>query len=196
MTWIAFEGGDGSGKSTQARLLAERLGAVLTREPGGTELGARVRELLLEPGSSIDERAETLLMAADRAQHVRQVVEPALVSGRHVVSDRSAFSSLAYQGYGRGLGVDEVRRICAWASGDRWPDLAVLLQVDPRQQRSRMRGAPDRMESSGDAFHARVAAGFVALASEDPDRWCVVDGSGSIDEVAGRVWDACQHWLG
>jgi len=196
VTWIAFEGGDGSGKSTQARLLADRLGAVLTREPGGTTVGARIRELLLEPGPAIDERAETLLMAADRAQHVREVVEPALQAGRVVVSDRSAFSSLAYQGYGRGLGVDEVRRICAWASGDRWPDLAVLLQVQPDAQRARMRGAPDRMEASGRAFHSRVAAGFVALAAEDPDRWCVVDGLGAVEEVADRVWDACHHRLG
>src|SRR5688572_12375409 len=112
--WIALEGGEGSGKSTQATRLGERLQAVVTREPGGTTIGAKVRAVLLDPDLVVDERAEALLMAADRAQHVAEVVRPALAAGTCVVSDRSAFSSLAYQGYGRGLPLEEVRSLCDW----------------------------------------------------------------------------------
>ncbi|MDA3039335.1 MAG: dTMP kinase, partial [Actinomycetota bacterium] len=127
---MAFEGGEGAGKSTQARRLASRIDAVITREPGGTDLGSKLRRLLLEPGQAvIGARAETLLMAADRAQHLDEVVLPALRSGRHVVSDRTAFSSLAYQGGGRDLGVDEVRAINEFALCGRWPDAVVLLDV-------------------------------------------------------------------
>ena len=161
MTWIAFEGGEGSGKSTQARLLAERLDAVLTREPGGTRVGERVRSLLLDPTVvGLDARAEALLMAADRAQHVVEVVRPALAAGRVVVSDRSAWSSLAYQGHGRGLGVEAVRTLCDWASDGLWPDLAVLLDVSAAERSDRLKDPPDRMESAGAPFHAAVDQGF------------------------------------
>ncbi len=193
--WIAFEGGEGSGKSTQSRLLAERLGAVLTREPGGTAVGERVRELLLDPSvAGLDARAEALLMAADRAQHVTELVRPALVAGRTVVSDRSAYSSLAYQGHGRELGVDDVRRLCDWATTGLWPDLAVLLEVPTNERAVRMTGPPDRMESAGVDFHAVVADGFRALAAAEPARWLVLDGTGSVVDVAERVAGAVDEW--
>jgi dTMP kinase len=196
--WIAFEGGEASGKSTQARLLAARLdGAVLTREPGGTVVGERVRSLLLDPSVvGLDGRAEALLMAADRAQHVASVVRPALAAGRSVVSDRSAYSSLAYQGYGRELGVEAVRSLCDWATGGLWPDVAILLDVSSWERSGRVAGvAPDRMESAGDDFHVRVASGFAALVEAEPSRWLVVDGSGPITEVAERVDDALDAWV-
>lgn len=193
--WIAFEGGEGSGKSTQARLLAERLEAVLTREPGGTVVGERIRSVLLDPDvAGLDARAEALLMAADRAQHVAAVVRPALGEGVSVVSDRSAYSSLAYQGHGRGLGVDAVFALCDWATEGLWPDLAVLLDVPTDERSARMHDPPDRMESAGDAFHAAVAAGFHALAAAEPERWVVVDGQGAVDEVHHRVVAAVEQW--
>ena len=189
--WVALEGGEGSGKSTQARLLAEALGAVLTREPGGTPVGERIRALLLDPQvDGLDARAEALLMAADRSQHMAVVVAPALAAGRVVVSDRSAWSSLAYQGYGRGLPLDELRHLSDWALGGRWPDLAVLVVVpdDVVAHRLAAAGRPlDRFEAEGMAFHRRVNDGFRALASAEPHRWAVVDGTGTIEEVAARV---------
>lgn len=195
--WIAFEGGEASGKSTQARLLAERLeDAVLTREPGGTVVGERIRALLLDPSlAGLDDRAEALLMAADRAQHVSERVRPVLASGRTVVSDRSAYSSLAYQGYGRGLGADAVGALCDWATRGLWPDLAILLDVPVAERSWRVAGeVPDRMESAGEGFHARVIDGFLALAAAEPDRWVVVDGAGSVAEVAERVAAAYDAW--
>ena len=195
--WIALEGGEGCGKSTQARLLAGALGALLTREPGGTAVGERIRALVLDPSvAGLDDRAEALLMAADRAQHVAEVVRPALAAGRVVVSDRSAWSSLAYQGHGRGLGVDEVRGLCDWAAAGLWPDLAVLVDVPPEVGRSRLGGSPDRVERADEGFHARVAAGFRSLAAAEPARWLVVDGTGSVDEVAVRVREGVAARLG
>ena len=187
---IAFEGGEACGKSTQAALLAARLGAVLTREPGGTAVGERVRALLLDPQvDDLDPRAEALLVAAARAQHVAEVVAPALAAGRDVVTDRFSHSSLAYQGYGRGLPLAEVRDLSAWASGGLWPDVVVLLEL-PAEEAAARRGEPDRFEAAGRDFHRRVEAGFRALAAADPGRWRVVDGSGSVEEVAARVWEA------
>lgn len=187
---IAFEGGEACGKSTQAALLAARLGAVLTREPGGTAVGERVRAVLLDTGiDHLDPRAEALLMAAARAQHVAEVVAPALAAGRDVVTDRFSYSSVAYQGYGRGLPLDEVRDLSAWATGDLWPDVVVLLDL-PAAEAAARRGHPDRFEAEGADFHRRVEAGFRALAAADPARWRVVDGSGSVGEVAARVWEA------
>lgn len=188
--WIAFEGGEGTGKSTQAARLAARLGAVLTREPGGTAVGAAIRGLVLAPATEgLDPRAETLLMAADRAQHLAEVVAPALAAGTDVVSDRSAWSSLAYQGAGRGLGVDAVRRLCDWATGGRWPDLVVLLDVPGPTAWDRVGADRDRMESAGEHFHRRIADAFRSFAGSEPG-WLVVDGTGSRDEVAARVWAA------
>ena len=179
--WIALEGGEGSGKSTQARLLAASLDAVLTREPGGTPLGAALRSLLLDADLPIEPRAEALLMAADRAAHVASVVGPALASGKDVVSDRSAWSSLAYQGYGRGLDVGELWRISDWAMEGRWPDLVVLLDVASPYRDA----AADRIERAGADFHQRVCDGFLALAAQHG--WLVVDGAGTIEEVADRI---------
>ncbi|MDP9402276.1 MAG: dTMP kinase [Actinomycetota bacterium] len=192
---IAFEGGEACGKSTQAAVLAERLGAVLTREPGGTPAGERVRALLLDAEvAGLDGRAEALLMAAARAQHVAEVVGPALAAGRDVVSDRFSHSSLAYQGYGRGLDLAEVRRLSDWATGGLWPDAVVLLHLPPGQALTAP-VAPDRFESEARHFHERVAAGFRELAAGDPERWRVVDAAGSIEEVAARVWSAVEPML-
>lgn len=194
---IALEGGDGCGKSTQARLLAERLGAVLTREPGGTSVGERVREILLDRRvEHLDPRAEALLMAAARAQHVAEVVRPALLSGRDVVTDRYSHSSIAYQGYGRGLDLDEIRRLSDWATAGLWPDVVVFLSVAPATAAARLSATPDRLEAAGDEFHERVGAGFRALAQSDPQRFRIVDGEGTIDEVAGRVWEAVVATVG
>jgi dTMP kinase len=191
--FIAFEGGEACGKSTQARLLAGALGAVLTREPGGTPLGEQVRALLLDPASGdIDASAEALLMAAARAQHVRDVISPALAAGRDVVTDRFAGSSIAYQGYGRGLPVDGVRSLSTFASGGLWPDLTVLLVVPAPFGAT---GSPDRFEAAGDDFHARVEAGFIAQAAADPAGWVVISGEGTEIEVAERVLDVVRQRL-
>src|SRR5437588_8461885 len=191
---IVFEGGEASGKSTQAARLAAELGAVLTREPGGTEIGKRIREIVLDPGSAaMAAPAEALLMAADRAQHVAEVIEPALAAGKDVVTDRYVPSSLAYQGYGRGLDVDQLRALSA-AAGAPEPDLVVFLDVPASVAAARLRGR-DRMEAAGEDFHARVADGYRLLAAADPEGWVVVDGDGSVDEVAQRVREAVDKWL-
>ena len=188
---IVFEGGEASGKSTQARLLAAELGAVLTREPGGTAVGKRVRDVVLDPDvAELSARAEALLMAADRAQHVAEVVEPALARGDDVVSDRFAPSSLAYQGFGRGLDLDELRRLSAWATAGVEPDLVVLLDVPPEVGRARRGSRPDRMEAEDDAFHRRVAEGYRQLAAADADRWVIIDGTADVETVWARVREA------
>src|SRR5439155_17054633 len=188
--FVALEGGEASGKSTQAARLAGRLGALLTREPGGTEVGERIRAVLLDPAlAGLDARAEALLMAAARAQHVAEVIRPALAAGRDVVSDRYAGSSLAYQGFGRGLAVDEVRWLSDWATGGLWPDLTILLDVPVEVARRRL-GALDRFEAEDDAFHERVVDGFRKLAGADPGAWVVLDGTGDVDAVAARAWTA------
>lgn len=185
---IAFEGSEGSGKSTQAALLAAHLDALLTREPGGTPLGASWRSALLDPSvSGVDVRAEALLMAADRAQHVAQVIRPALDAGRHVVTDRYAASSLAYQGYGRGLPLDEVRGLSEWATGGLWPDLTVLIDVPYEVSVARLGSALDRFEQEGEAFLSRVREGFLSLAEADPSGWAVIDGTTSPESVALAV---------
>jgi dTMP kinase len=194
--FVAFEGGEGCGKSTQAARLAADLDAVLTREPGATEVGSRLRALLLDPATGpVDPRAEALLMAADRAQHVAEVVEPALAAGRHVVTDRFTASSLAYQGYGRGLDVDEVRQLSVWAARGLWPDLVVLLEVPPQVAAARLGADLDRFEQEGGGFHSRVAQGFAALAAAEADCWVVLDGSPPPDEVARAVRRAVRERL-
>ncbi len=191
---VAFEGVDGCGKSTQAALLAERIGAVLTFEPGATPLGASLRRVLLEVDRGpIEPRAEALLMAADRAQHVAEVIEPALAAGSWVVTDRFSGSTFAYQGYGRGLPLDELERIVEFATHGLVPDLTVLLQVPRDVAEERRAGSdPDRFEGEDDGFLERVAVGFSRLARAHPDRWAVVDGTGSADEVAAAVWAAVE----
>jgi dTMP kinase len=186
--FIAFEGGEACGKSTQARLLADALGAVLTREPGGTAIGAQLRSLVLSPDTrGLDDRAEALLMAADRAQHVAEVVRPALLAGRHVVTDRFAGSSIAYQGHGRGLPPEEIRSLSQWATAGCWPDLVIVLTVPPTVADRRLGGDHDRMEAAGEAFHARVAEGFLRQAEAEPDRWVVLDGDRTVEEVHDAV---------
>lgn len=190
---IAFEGGEGSGKSTQAARLAERLGAVLTHEPGDTPLGAEIRRLVLDtPALDITDRAEALLLAADRAQHVVEVIQPALEAGRTVVTDRFAGSSIAYQGHGRQLAAAEIDRLSRWATDGLWPDLVVLLEVPRSVAEQRTGRARDRMEGAGDAFHRRVHDGFLHQAIGDPDRWAIVDGTQPEDDVAEAIWQIIQ----
>jgi dTMP kinase len=192
---IVFEGGEASGKSTQAARLAAELGAVLTREPGGTEIGKRIRELVLDPGASaMASSTEALLMAADRAQHVAEVIEPALTAGKDVVTDRYVPSSLAYQGYGRGLDVEQLWRLSTEFAGAMQADLVVLLDIPASIATERLQGR-DRMEAAGDEFHARVAEGYRRMAAAHPDRWLIVDGEGSIEEVAERVREAVEKWM-
>jgi dTMP kinase len=186
--YLAFEGGEGSGKSTQAARLSARLGALLTREPGATALGSQLRALLLEPATgALDDRAEALLMMADRAQHLTEVVLPTLAEPRPVISDRSAWSTLAYQGYGRGLPLDDLRTICDWACHGRWPDLAILVDVPVEVGLGRVGEDRDRLERAGSGFHQRVRDGFLALAAAEPHRWLVVDGTRSPDEVEAEI---------
>lgn len=196
--FIVFEGGEGTGKSTQAALLAERLGAALTREPGGTAFGTRLREVLLASSEHADpmaDRAEALLMAADRAQHVAQVLRPQLQSGADVVCDRYIGSTIAYQGAGRGLDPTELAGISSWAADGLMPDLVVLLVVDAATAAERIGPARDRIEAAGPAFHGRVAQSFMAQAAAAPERWQVLDGAGTIDEVSVRVWRAVvERW--
>lgn len=194
--FVVFEGGEGSGKSTQAAILASRTGALLTHQPGATVLGARLRELLLggEAGDLAD-RSEALLMAADRAQHVDEVIRPALEAGRAVVCDRYIGSSVAYQGHGRGLDPEEVARISHFAVDGLLPDLVIYLKVDPQVSSIRTGGPTDRIEAAGADFHRRVAQGFDSQAGADPRRWVVIDGSGTVDAVAEMVTEALAERL-
>ena len=187
--YIAFEGIEGCGKSTQARRLADEIGAVLTRETGGTAIGARVREVLHDPvNTHLSPVAEALLIAGDRAQHRSEILEPALSAGRHVVSDRSVYSSIAYQGYGRGLPLDVLRSVNDWALGGRWPDLVVLLDIDHQSAMSRLADrALDRFEREDSDFFSRIADGFRTMANNDPARWVVIDGRADADTVAAAV---------
>ncbi len=196
--YIAFEGAEGCGKSTHAARLAQTLGAVLTRETGGTAIGQRIRTILHDTAvTNLSHRAEALLAAADRAQHIDEIVGPALSSGRHVVSDRSVYSTLAYQGYGRGLPLDTVRGINEWAVEGHWPDLVLLLDADTEVLERRMRGRQlDRFEQENGGFHERVRDGFRDMATKEPDRWVVIDGSANIEQVATAVRAAVADRLG
>ncbi len=195
---IALEGIDGCGKSTQAHLLADRLGALLTFEPGATTLGSSLRRLLLDPERpTVAERTEALLMAADRAQHVAEVVRPALDQGTWVVTDRFSASTLAYQGYGRGLDLGELSLLIEWATGGLVPDLTVLVEIDPVVAQARRSGsAEDRMELEGDGFRQRVADGYRCLAERPGSAWLVVDGSGTVEDVAALLWAGVHDRLG
>jgi dTMP kinase len=197
---IALEGIDGSGKSTQAAALAEELGAHLTREPGATPVGALLRQVLLTPDvPAPSPRTEALLMAADRAEHVVAVVEPALAAGEWVVSDRYTGSTLAYQGSGRGLDVDGLRALVAWATGGLAADLSVLVDVPVEVAAARLAAAPggaDRLERLGPEFAARVRDGFLAQAHAEPGRWVVVDGTEDVASLTARIVSSVCQRLG
>jgi dTMP kinase len=169
---------------------------VLTREPGGTTTGEHIRALLLDPSlPPLDARAEVLLLLAARAQHVAEVINPALAGGRHVVCDRFSGSTIAYQGYGRGLDPLELANLSTWASAGREPDRVILLRTSAAvaaDRLARRAGGPDRMEGEGAAFFTQVDEGYAALAAADPRRWRVVDGAGTVDEVAARVAAAAR----
>jgi dTMP kinase len=192
--FIVFEGGEAVGKSTQAALLADRLGALLTREPGGTAVGEALRRLLLDLPLAPVPKVEALLMLAARAQHVAEVIDPALARGEDVVCDRYSGSTLAYQGFGRGLPLDELQKMNSWATGGRAPDVIVLLDLPMADARHRLSSSrPDRIEAEGEEFLDRAQAGFRQLAAADPLRWRVVDAAGSVEEVAERVWKAVDE---
>ncbi len=186
MTFVVLEGGEGSGKSTQAERLAAWLRAqgrevVLTFEPGDTTVGAQIRDVLLHGDDAVEPHAELLLMLADRAQHVAEVIRPALARGAVVICDRYSPSTLAYQGGGRGLGVDVVSALDRFATGGLVPDVVIVLDVDAAHS-ARDR---DRLERAGDAFHDRVRAVYRDLAAQHG--WYVVDGNGSVDDVEATV---------
>ena len=187
--YIVLEGAEGTGKSTHAARLAAHVGAVLTRETGGTDIGVRIRTILHDNAMThLSHRAEALLIAADRAQHIDEVVAPALAAGRHVVSDRSVYSTLAYQGYGRRLPIDEIREINEWALNSLWPDLVILIDTPIEVLERRMRNRElDRFEREGDAFHARVREGFRSMAAADPQHWVVIDGAAGMEEVGNNI---------
>ena len=196
--YIVLEGSEGCGKSTHAARLGAELDAVVTRETGGTKIGALIRNVLHDPlNTNLVAKAEALLIAADRAQHLAEVVEPALAAGRHVVSDRSVYSSLAYQSYGRGLPYEMVSSVNDWALGGRWPDLVLLLRVPAEQLASRMeRRVLDRFERESIEFHDRVSAGFLEMAGKDPDRWVLIDANRSHSDVAATIRAAVLDRLG
>ena len=196
--FVVFEGGDGSGKSTQMSALVRWLEArgasvVTTREPGGTEIGQRIRALLLDPAAGgMDARAEALLYAADRAQHVAEVIRPALDDGKIVVSDRFVDSSLAYQGVARELGLEEVYRISRWATEDLMPDVVFFLSMDSRLGLRRIDAEPDRIEREDSSFHDRVGAAYLELAQRYPDRFVVLDANRPQSEVHQDVVEAFE----
>jgi len=193
--WITLEGGDGSGKTTQAALLEQWLrqqgrSVVRTREPGGTEVGVLIRDIVLHHRGDIAPRAEALLYAADRAHHVATHVRPALARGEVVIQDRYLDSSVAYQGAGRVLDGGEIRDLSLWAAEGALPDVTVLLDVDPATARDRLDAADkpfDRLEAEKSAFHERVRAAFLALADAEPERFLVVDATQPIEVIADAI---------
>lgn len=193
---IAIEGGEGAGKSTQAVRLAKRIGAELTREPGGTALGEQIRGLLLGDDVPLVARAELFLALAARAEHLAERIVPALDSGSHVVVDRFSGSTIAYQGYGRGLSLDEVKKAVVIATGGRSPDLNILLDLPVAVGQRRRTGAADRIEGEDAGFHESVREGFLAQASEDPDHWAVLDASAPVEVVEQAVYETVADRLG
>jgi dTMP kinase len=195
--WITLEGGDGSGKSTQSNLLAEWLEGtgrtiVRTREPGGSEVGQLIRDIVLHHRGDIAPRAEALLYAADRAHHVATVVRPALGRGDIVLQDRYLDSSVAYQGAGRVLDATEIRDLSLWAAEGALPDLTILLDLDPAEARARLDSADkpfDRLEAEQEEFHGRVRDAFLDLARAEPDRFLVLDAAAAPGTIAERIRD-------
>jgi dTMP kinase len=192
--FVTLEGGDGSGKSTQSALLAEWLESkgrtvVVTREPGGTELGEEIREMVLHRRGHIAPRAEALLYAADRAHHIATKVRPALEWGDIVLQDRYLDSSVAYQGVGRVLDPDEVRKLSLWATEDLLPDLTILLDLDEAVGRDRLkvRTRYDRLEDEEQEFHARVRAAYLELAAAEPHRFLVLNAAEPVEKLADAI---------
>lgn len=183
--YIALEGLEGCGKSTHTKRLGEHLNAVITREPGGTRIGGLLRSILADPeNTDLSPRTEALLMAADRAQHMAEVIQPALERGQHVVSDRSIYSTLAYQGYGRRLGTPDLLSISTWALNGRLPDLVVFISVPTPILNERLaKRNLDRFEREGADFFARINDGFAEIREADPERWIVIDGTAPKDDV-------------
>ena len=191
---MTFEGGDGAGKTTQSDLLEAWLRdggheVVRTREPGGSDLGVELRQIVLHRRGHIAPRAEALLYAADRAHHIETVVRPALESGAVVVQDRYLDSSVAYQGAGRVLDATEIRELSLWAAEGLLPDVTVLLDLDERKSRDRLsaRTEYDRLESEAEEFHRRVRHAYLELARSEPERFLVLDASAPIDELANAI---------
>ncbi len=190
--FLALEGGEGAGKSTQARRLADWLrvaghDVLLTREPGGTPVGGRLRGIVLDPATGdLSPRTEALIYAADKAEHVDAVVVPSLAAGAVVVTDRYVDSTLAYQGAGRRLHVPDLEPVARWATRDLRPHLTILLDVDPRTGTGRFDGR-DRLEAEPLEFHDRVRQGFLTLAAGDPAHYLVLDASGDIDDLAAQI---------
>jgi len=208
--FITFEGTEGCGKSTQVKLLRDRLAAagfssiLVVREPGGTEIGEEIRRVVKHSGASAAMTAETelLLMNASRAQLVRERIRPALEAGGIVLCDRFYDSSTAYQGYGRRLDLVQVREGIRFAVGETRPDLTILLRVPPhvgagrlKSRQSRSPSAPDRIEKEDDAFFARVTAGYEAIAASEPDRVRIVDAAGDVNTVGEAIWNLVQPRL-
>ena len=199
--FITFEGIEHCGKTTQSRLIADRLrntrrSVVLTREPGGTPLGTAIRELVLQPSTDpIDTTAELLLFAADRAQHVRTLIQPALADGKVVISDRFHDSTRAYQGYGRGIDMDTIDRAISLATGGLEPDLTILMDVDVETSRARAETNDDRIEQDSNAFFDRVRHGFLEIARNSASRIIVVNGTEPTQDVTARVADEVDRRL-
>jgi dTMP kinase len=198
--FVCFEGGEGSGKSTQSRLLADALSAagrdvLLTFEPGDTPVGKEIRRIVLDPATGhLTDRTEALLYAADKAEHVEKVVAPALARGAVVITDRYVDTALAYQGVGRGLDVDELEHMLRWATGDLRPHLTVVLDVDPEAGLSRFEGR-DRIEAESDAFHRRARKAFLDIADSDADHYLVLDAAGELDDIAAAVRERVEKLL-
>lgn len=199
--FLALEGGEGSGKSTQAALLVEWLeslghNVLLTREPGGTEVGKILRHIVLDNDTGeLSPRTEALLYAADKAEHVDEVVLPALADGAVVLTDRYVDSTLAYQGAGRNLDISEVEHIARWATSSLRPHLTIVLDIDPAIGHARFEGA-DRIEAEPLEFHQRVRTHFLELAQQDPQHYLVVGGGGTPDEIHAEIRTAVEPWLG
>ena len=202
--WITLEGGDGSGKTTQADLLAAWLTdagrtVLRTREPGGSEVGQLIRDIVLHHRGDIAPRAEALLYAADRAHHVATVVRPALERGEIVLQDRYLDSSVAYQGAGRVLDATEIRELSLWAAEGALPDLTVLLDLEPEAARRRLDSADkpfDRLEAEKEEFHRRVRDSYLQLAAAEPERFLVLDAAASVEEIAAAVRSRVDAFLG
>jgi dTMP kinase len=201
--FLAFEGGEGVGKTTQLKVLADQLAGrgyevIVTHEPGDTPVGLRLRELLLDPDTVVTSQTEALLYAADRAEHVANVISPWLAQGAIVISDRYLDSSIAYQGYARGLDIEVITQTSLWATGGLLPDLTLLLDLDPEVGLRRARGRSgrvDRLEAEALDFHTRVREGFLTLAAADPVRYAIIDATGAPDQVADGVLAAVNKLI-